>query len=839
MGFLDKLFTSKKGEQTFSTQTGTSTTDTENKLWDEIQPFFQQYQQQFSNFDGADTPINAYQAGAADTQTGVVNTAAGIANNGITPQSIQSFMNPYIQSVIDPARASFDIQNKQALSNLQGNHAVRGALGNNTGSEEAFYAGVLPGQQQQIASLYSQGFDKAGQLSTADVNARLAGVSAQSGANTAGYNMGQGIWDSTFKNNLTPYEIANQGVQGLGNLGNLAGQTATTNTSGTATGTATQTATPSTGGTVAGLIGTGMSLFSDADVKENIKEIGATFDGQPIYKYNYKGDAATQIGLLAQEVEGLHPEAVGEVGGIKTVNYDQATKDAEGKAEGGAVDANHNGIPDSLEQKVTKYFNLFQGLQKKARGGEVSGIEPYAGDGVLPKASGGDVGLGSWMPTVTTAPEVTGPSKTQMFGDSLKAFGDKANDTGGDPGSSLGAQQQALSSMLSGMGRAEGGEVEDEEVPSYAAQGSAYEGGAPAGLDPSLVGQVRQLQDASEATDKASAPEGWAGAWTPSFMSGVYEGQQMNPLQRLGIALTQVHDSPFAGFGKSLMASDQGRMEQEQVDEAKRHNRMAELAAMAKGTRGTTLEQNLIAAGYKPGTPEYQQAAQDYLRKAQTQIDMREESAYDKAMGPKLAEEFIEAQKAGAGAQHAIANLDVMKQAISDPNLYTGTGGQTVQAIKRAGETLFGVPVKGTASGEVVQSLGTELALGNREKLPGPMSNADREFLVEMGPSLSKTPEGNRLILEIAMASKRWQIANATAAREYAGKNQGRLDAGWYAFRHDLDQAASKEFGELFGKLKGLDVAAPRSPTVGTGLGDDFLGILKDDVQKEVGVPAP
>ena len=76
-------------------------------------------------------------------------------------------------------------------------------------------------------------------------------------------------------------------------------------------------------------------FFSDERLKENIEEVGRTHDGQPIYKYNYKhGDKRTQIGLLAQDVEKHHPEAVGLAGGYKTVDYDKATQDS---SMGGSV----------------------------------------------------------------------------------------------------------------------------------------------------------------------------------------------------------------------------------------------------------------------------------------------------------------------------------------------------------------------------------------------------------------------------------------------------------------------------------------------------------------------
>jgi hypothetical protein len=75
-------------------------------------------------------------------------------------------------------------------------------------------------------------------------------------------------------------------------------------------------------------------LFSDERVKEDIEPIGELYDGQPIYRYKYIGDdPTTHIGLLAQEVEELEPDAVAEFGGIKAVDYKRATNFAAGLAE--------------------------------------------------------------------------------------------------------------------------------------------------------------------------------------------------------------------------------------------------------------------------------------------------------------------------------------------------------------------------------------------------------------------------------------------------------------------------------------------------------------------------
>lgn len=77
--------------------------------------------------------------------------------------------------------------------------------------------------------------------------------------------------------------------------------------------------------------GWGISL-SDERSKEDIEQIGELADGQPIYRFRYKGDDGDErihVGLMAQDVEEIHPEAVVTLkGGLKGVDYDAATRDA-------------------------------------------------------------------------------------------------------------------------------------------------------------------------------------------------------------------------------------------------------------------------------------------------------------------------------------------------------------------------------------------------------------------------------------------------------------------------------------------------------------------------------
>jgi hypothetical protein len=105
----------------------------------------------------------------------------------------------------------------------------------------------------------------------------------------------------------------------------------TTSGSGTSTGYS-QYSPPSN--TFASLLGTGLGLAglaaaSDKRLKTDIKPVGRLNDGQTVYSYRFRGAPRTEIGLLAQEVEKRHPEAVAtHPSGYKLVDYRRATRAA-------------------------------------------------------------------------------------------------------------------------------------------------------------------------------------------------------------------------------------------------------------------------------------------------------------------------------------------------------------------------------------------------------------------------------------------------------------------------------------------------------------------------------
>lgn len=62
-------------------------------------------------------------------------------------------------------------------------------------------------------------------------------------------------------------------------------------------------------------------ITSDRRLKDDIRRVGRTVDGLDIYTFRYKGDSVVQMGVMAQEVLAVHPEAVSEIDGYLAVDY--------------------------------------------------------------------------------------------------------------------------------------------------------------------------------------------------------------------------------------------------------------------------------------------------------------------------------------------------------------------------------------------------------------------------------------------------------------------------------------------------------------------------------------
>lgn len=303
-----------------------------------LAPMIQQQQQQQSGLMGNQILSHTFGGDRAGISQAVLagqqNLALGAAAAGILqPAYDTALQTAQQQQGVDLSAAQ---ANRAALQQASGQFAGIGqqVYGQGTGTagqlanigQQYFGQGATTsGQQAALAQqLFEQGATAAqiqAALGTSAQQAGLSGAQAQIGAGTLQQQTQQAglsaLYNQFQQQQGYPFQVA----QFLANIaegtGALSGSTTTS----------TQPV---------------MSFFSDDRLKEDVEPIGKTFEGQNIIKFRYKGDPTKHIGLSAQETEKYHPEAVGLAGGYKTVNYDEATKDAAAKAraEGGAVNDN-------------------------------------------------------------------------------------------------------------------------------------------------------------------------------------------------------------------------------------------------------------------------------------------------------------------------------------------------------------------------------------------------------------------------------------------------------------------------------------------------------------------
>lgn len=81
-------------------------------------------------------------------------------------------------------------------------------------------------------------------------------------------------------------------------------------------------------GGIASLGNSLMGIFSDRRLKRDVRRIGELRNGLPVYRFRYLGDNRLTIGLMADEVARVHPDAVIAVGAMRLqrVDYRKAVR---------------------------------------------------------------------------------------------------------------------------------------------------------------------------------------------------------------------------------------------------------------------------------------------------------------------------------------------------------------------------------------------------------------------------------------------------------------------------------------------------------------------------------
>ena len=325
-------------------------------------------------------------------------TAASAYNvnpSQINASSINQYMSPYLQDVVGSESALLNQNNQQQQSGQMGTAITSGAFGGDRSgiaaanlnqqqnlANASIYSGLLntgynnalsTAQQQQGVDLSAQQANRtnlqnvaqqyAG-LGAAAQSSALQGAQAQLSAGQQEQQTAQAQDTALYNQFLQQQSYPFQTAQFLANIAEGTGTNSgsTTTTSGSQNG-----------------------IFSDERLKQDVRPVGETYDGQKIYTYKYKGHPQTHMGLMAQEVEGKHPDAVGLAAGYKTVNYDKATDKAADRghfADGGLAYGGGGGFDPGLAgQMLANYQAMYAPLLGGAGGLGGAGRVPSTGGG--------------------------------------------------------------------------------------------------------------------------------------------------------------------------------------------------------------------------------------------------------------------------------------------------------------------------------------------------------------------------------------------------------------------------------------------------------------------------
>lgn len=198
--------------------------------------------------------------------------------------------SPRLQRDFIERNPFFDSLAGRARDDLFSNEAARGKVGSGGTAEALQNSMVLLGND-----LLSQNINH--RFGIADRRFDVAGM----GANAA-----MGRANITTRTGETISDLRTQGGNAI-----AAGQVGAANARGAG---------------VSNVIGTAMGigklLLSDARHKQDAEQVGRLSNGLPVYRFRYVGEDRFQIGVMAQEVQAMIPDAVHEIEGVLYVDYE-------------------------------------------------------------------------------------------------------------------------------------------------------------------------------------------------------------------------------------------------------------------------------------------------------------------------------------------------------------------------------------------------------------------------------------------------------------------------------------------------------------------------------------
>lgn len=280
----------------------TTTQNTTSEPWAAAQPYLQdvmqQTQQQYQSNPGGigattNDALNQIQQMAGQGSPGV-DAANGYNTNVLNGQYLNEGSNPYLSQI-------WNDQADQITNRMKDMYSGMGRYGSEPMQNELV---------QSLGSLHSQLY---GGQYNAERDRQTSAAGMAPALDQARYTAPQQLLAAGAYRDQAPMDALSW-YNSI--IGQAAGQGGTANSETTEPGPGFLQKLLGFGSTIAGIAA---PFMSDRRMKQDIRRVGATEAGVPIYTYRYRnGDPTTYMGVMAQEVQ---PDAVLDIGGILYVDY--------------------------------------------------------------------------------------------------------------------------------------------------------------------------------------------------------------------------------------------------------------------------------------------------------------------------------------------------------------------------------------------------------------------------------------------------------------------------------------------------------------------------------------
>lgn len=180
-----------------------------------------------------------------------------------------------------------------------------------------------------------------------------------------------------------------------------------------------------------------------------------------------------------------------------------------------------------------------------------------------------------------------------------------------------------------------------------------------------------------------------------------------------------------------------------------------------------------VQGGYQGSLLDYQKELKAAGR-TQVNVNSKQETEEAKAVGKALGQQYVKIQEAATSAAGKLNRLDRLDSLLA--GVSTGKLTPKMTELAAYGEALGIKLDKNLDAKQGAEALIGEMTLQARNPsggagMPGAMSDADREFLKTLNPSLAQTPGGRKLVIETQRKLAKRDQEVAKMAREFRAKN--------------------------------------------------------------------